>query len=104
MGKLGAGIGGLGMQQAALGEAAQGLQANDINMLLGLGGLQQQQNQAGLSGGLQTFLAGQQQPFAEVGFYPIYLEEPSTSSTLQTVTSPDPSLVRRTCHWHLRTN
>jgi hypothetical protein len=94
MGKLGVGIGGLGMQQAALGEAAQGLQANDINMLLGLGGLQQQQNQAGLSGELQTFLAGQQQPFAEVGFLSdIFRGVPSTSSTLQTVTSPDPSLV-----------
>ena len=94
MGKLGAGIGGLGMQQAALGEAAQGLMGKDINMLLGLGGLQQQQNQAVLSGGLQSFLAGQSQPFKEVGFLSdIFRGVPSTSSTLQTVTSPDPSLV-----------
>ena len=93
MGKLGAGIGGLGMQQAALGEAAQGLMGKDINMLLGLGGLQQQQDQAVLSGGLQSFLAGQQQPFAEVGFLSdIFRGVPSTSSTLQTVTTPDPNL------------
>ena len=55
MGKLGVGIGGLGMQQAALGEAAQGLMGKDINMLLSLGGLKQQQDQAILSGGLQSF-------------------------------------------------
>ena len=72
MGKLGAGVGGLGMQQASLGEAAQGLMGKDINMLLGLGGLQQQQDQAIMSGGLQSFLAGQQQPFTEVGFYLTY--------------------------------
>jgi len=94
MGKLGAGIGGLGMQQAALGEAAQGLMGKDINMLLGLGGLQQQQDQAILSGGLQSFLAGQQQPFLETGFLSdIFRGIPSTSSTIQTTTRPDPSLV-----------
>ena len=94
MGKLGVGIGGLGMQQAALGEAAQGLMGKDINMLLGLGGLQQQQNQAILSGGLQSFLAGQQQPFTEVGFLSdIFRGVPSTSSTITSVSKPDPSLV-----------
>ena len=78
----------------SLGEAAQGLMGKDINMLLGLGGLQQQQNQAVLSGGLQSFLAGQSQPFKEVGFLSdIFRGVPSSSSTLQTVTSPDPSLV-----------
>jgi len=94
MGKLGAGIGGLGMQQASLGEAAQGLMGKDVNMLLGLGGLQQQQDQAVMSGGLQSFLAGQQQPFTEVGFLSdIFRGVPSTSSTLQTTTTPDPSLI-----------
>ena len=94
MGKLGVGIGGLGMQQAALGEAAQGLMGKDVNMLLGLGGLQQQQNQAILSGGLQSFLAGQQQPFTEVGFLSdIFRGVPSTSSTITSVSKPDPSLV-----------
>ena len=52
MGKLG-GIGGLGMQQAPLVKQRQGLMCKDINMLLGRGGLQQQQNQAILSGGLR---------------------------------------------------
>jgi hypothetical protein len=94
MGKLGVGIGGLGMQQAALGEAAQGLMGKDINMLLGLGGLKQQQDQAILSGGLQSFLAGQQQPFTEVGFLSdIFRGVPSTSSTITSVSKPDPSLV-----------
>ena len=58
MGKLGVGIGGLGMQQALLVKRKrQGLMGKDINMLLGLGGLKQQQDQAILSGGLQSFLA-----------------------------------------------
>ena len=94
MGKLGAGIGGLGMQQAALGEAAQGLMGKDINMLLGLGGLQQQQDQAVLSGGLQSFLAGQSQPFKEVGFLSdIFRGVPSSGTTLTQTSTPDPSLI-----------
>lgn len=94
MGKLGAGVGGLGMQQASLGEAAQGLMGKDINMLLGLGGLQQQQDQAIMSGGLQSFLAGQQQPFTEVGFLSdIFRGVPSSGSTLQSTATPDPSLI-----------
>ena len=94
MGKLGAGIGGLGIQQASLGEAAQGLMGKDINMLLGLGGLQQQQDQAILSGGLQSFLAGQSQPFKEVGFLSdIFRGVPSSGTTITQTTAPDPSLI-----------
>ena len=94
MGKLGAGIGGLGIQQASLGEAAQGLMGKDINMLLGLGGLQQQQDQAILSGGLQSFLAGQSQPFKEVGFLSdIFRGVPSSGTTITQDTAPDPSLI-----------
>jgi len=94
MGKLGAGIGGLGIQQASLGEAAQGLMGKDVNMLLGLGGLQQQQDQAILSGGLQSFLAGQSQPFKEVGFLSdIFRGVPSSGTTLTQTSTPDPSLI-----------
>tara|TARA_Y100000114_G_scaffold40664_1_gene36160 strand:+ start:27 stop:1031 length:1005 start_codon:yes stop_codon:yes gene_type:complete len=94
MGKLGAGIGGLGMQQAALGEAAQGLMGKDINMLLGLGGLKQQQDQAMLSGELQSFLAGQSQPFKEVGFLSdIFRGVPSSGTTITQTSTPDPSLI-----------
>jgi len=94
MGKLGAGLGGLGLQQASLGEATQGLMGKDINMLLGLGGLQQQQDQAVLSGGLQTLLAAERQPFAEVGFLSdIFRGVPSTQTTLTTTSKPDPSLI-----------
>jgi len=94
MGKLGAGIGGLGIQQASLGEAAQGLMGKDINMLLGLGGLQQQQDQAVMSGGLQSFLAGQSQPFKEVGFLSdIFRGVPSSGTTLTQTSTPDPSLI-----------
>ena len=67
MGKLGAGIGGLGIQQASLGEAAQGLMGKDINMLLGPVTTATARS-SHLSGGLQSFLAGQSQPLKEVGF------------------------------------
>lgn len=94
LGKLGGGLGSLGLQQASLGEATQGLMGKDINMLLGLGGLQQQQDQAGLSGELQTLLASQRQPFAEVGFLSdIFRGVPSTQTTLTTTAKPDPSLI-----------
>jgi hypothetical protein len=91
-GQLGQGLGSLGMQQAALGEAAQTGQQRDINALLSLGGLQQQQAQSELDAYRNTMLQRQYEPYQRVSFMSdIFRGVPSTQTTLSSTTSPSPS-------------
>ena len=63
------GLGSLGMQQAKLGEAFQGLNINDLNTLAALGGQEQQQRQSELDAARQTQYQNVMQPFQQLGFY-----------------------------------
>ena len=75
---------------AGLGQMAQTTGVQDINTLLGIGGLQQQQAQTGLNIAQQNLLAQQQQPFQQVGFLSdIFQGVPALQQTTsQTITPP----------------
>jgi hypothetical protein len=63
------GLGSLGMQQAKLGEAFQGMNINDLNTLAAMGGQEQQQRQSELDAARQTQYQNVMQPFQQLGFY-----------------------------------
>ena len=85
-------FGKLGLQQAALGESAQGAQARDVQLLSQLGGMEQQQQQAELEAQRATDLERQYEPYQRIGFMSdIFRGAPSTTSTIQSTTSPSPS-------------
>jgi len=77
---------------AGLGQQAQGMGVQDINTLLGIGGLQQQQDQTGLNIGQQNVLAQQQLPFQQLGFLSdIFQGVPALQQTTSQTTTPPPS-------------
>ena len=100
-GQLGQGIGALGsnlaktgLSQAALGEMAQTGQQRDVNALMSLGGMEQQQAQAGFDAARATELERQYEPFQRLSFMSdIFRGVPSTSSTLTSQTAPSPSAI-----------
>ena len=82
----------VGLAQAGLGEAAQGLQAQDINQLLGLGGIEQAQAQAELDALYQTDQQRRFAPFQRIGFLSdIFRGVPTTQSTIASTTMAPPS-------------
>ena len=84
--------GALGQGIAGLGQLGQQMGVQDINTLLGVGGLQQQQTQQGLNIAQQNLLAQQQLPFQQVGFLSdIFQGVPALQSTYSTTTTPPPS-------------
>jgi len=84
--------GGLAQGIAGLGSQAQGMGVQDINTLLGIGGLQQQQDQTGLNIGQQNILGQQQLPFQQLGFLSdIFQGVPALQQTISQTTTPPPS-------------
>ena len=82
----------LGVSQAGLGQLGQQLGVQDINTLLGIGGLQQQQGQRGLDIARANELARQALPFQQVGFMSdIFRGVPALQQTSATTTRPGPS-------------
>ncbi len=61
-------VGGLGKQFGALGTTAQSQQLQDIQSLLGTGGMQQQLGQAQLEAERQNLLAQQQEPYRRYSY------------------------------------
>ena len=79
--------------QAGLGQAQQQLAGQDISQLLGIGSLQQRQQQAGFDIARANQLAQQALPFQQVGFMSdIFRGVPALQGTVQTTTAPGPSL------------
>lgn len=77
---------------SGLGQLGQQLGTQDINTLLGLGGMTQQQSQAQLDVARRNLLAQQALPFQQVGFMSdIFRGVPALQSTYQTSTTPPPS-------------
>tara|TARA_R110000796_G_scaffold104486_2_gene214357 strand:+ start:18 stop:1019 length:1002 start_codon:yes stop_codon:yes gene_type:complete len=91
-GQLGQGIGSLGMQQAKLGEAFQGLNLNDINTMSSFGGQEQQQRQAEMDAQRQTQYQNVMQPYQQLGFYSdIFQGMPTSQSTFTSQQQPSAS-------------
>ncbi len=93
-GSLGRGLGSLGMQQAQLGEAAQGLGFKDINMLSTMGGQEQTQQQAILDAQRQNQYQNIMAPYQQLGFYSdIYQGMPTAQQTFSQQQQPSPSAI-----------
>ena len=91
-GALGAQIGQMGTQTAALGQLGQQMGVQDINTLLGIGGLQQGQQQKGLDITRENLLAQQALPFQRVGFLSdIFRGVPALQQTVSRTSTPPPS-------------
>jgi hypothetical protein len=89
LGALAPQYGTFGAQQAQLGVTGQQLGTQDINTLLGLGSLGQQQAQTEFDVARQNVMQQMYEPYKRVGFLSdIYQGAPSTSSVVQTQTSP----------------
>ena len=82
----------LGVSQAGLGQLGQQMGVQDINTLLGIGGLQQQQGQRELDVERANQLAQQALPFQRIGFMSdIFRGVPALQQTYSTTTTPPPS-------------
>ena len=95
----GLGIGALGQQQAGfggqyagLGAQAQGMAGQDIQSLLGIGGMQRQREQQLLDMQRQNALQAMYEPYQRLGFYgDILAQAPSSSQVIPTATAPNVS-------------
>ena len=91
-GQLGQTVAGLGVQTAGLGQLGQQMGVQDVNTLLGIGGLQQQQGQRQLDIDRANILAEQSLPFQQVGFMSdIFRGVPALQQTFSKTTTPPPS-------------
>lgn len=83
----------LGVSQAGLGQLGQQMGVQDINTLLGIGGLQQQQTQKEFDVARANDLAQQALPYQQVGFMSdIFRGVPALQSTYSTTSRPGPSM------------
>jgi len=91
-GQLGQTQGQLGQAQAGLGQMEQQMGVQDVNSLLGIGGLQQQDAQQDLDVARANDLAQQNLPYQQVGFMSdVFRGVPALSQTTSTTTTPPPS-------------
>ena len=91
-GQLGQTVGQLGTATAGLGQLGQQMGVQDVNTLLGIGGLQQQQGQRQLDINRANILAEQALPYQQIGFMSdIFRGVPALQQTYSTTTSPGPS-------------
>ena len=82
----------LGVSQAGLGQLGQQMGVQDINTLLGIGGLQQQQGQKELDVERANLLAEQALPYQQIGFMSdIFRGVPSLQQTFSSTSRPGPS-------------
>lgn len=82
----------LGVSQAGLGQLGQQMGVQDINTLLGIGGLQQGQTQKEFDVARANDLAQQALPFQRIGFMSdIFRGVPALQQTYSTTTTPPPS-------------
>jgi hypothetical protein len=93
-GQLGQGIGQLGVQQAALGEAAQAAAQRDVNALFNVGALEQAQRQSEYDVQRAAAIEEAYEPFQRFSYMSDILRGiPSTSSTLTARSVPTPNPV-----------
>lgn len=91
-GQLGQGLSGMGVQQAAIGQAAQELGQRDVQMLSGLGTMQQQAEQNRLEALRATGLQQAMTPYQQLSFLSdIYKGAPGTQMSLTSTSAPSTS-------------
>lgn len=92
LGNLGGSMGQLGVQQGALGQTLQGLGAADVQLMAGIGSMEQQNAQAQLDAIRATQLQESMLPFQQLGFVSdIYRGAPTTQMALTSQTAPTAS-------------
>lgn len=92
LGQLGSGMGQLGTQYGAIGEATQQLGAADTNLLMGVGGLEQQNAQAQLDAMRATATQAEMSPYQQLGFVSdIYRGAPTSQMSLTSQSAPSAS-------------
>ena len=86
-GQLGQATSGISGAMAGLGGQAQAMGQSDVNQLMGIGGLQQQLAQAGMTAGYQNQLNQQMAPYNQLGWGANLLQTlaPGTGATQQTI-------------------
>ena len=86
-GQLGQATSGIAGAMAGLGGQAQAMGQSDVNQLMGIGGLQQQLAQAGMTAGYQNQLNQQMAPYNQLGWGANLLQTlaPGTGPTAQTI-------------------
>jgi hypothetical protein len=89
-------LGNMGVQQAALGEAAQRLGQSDVNFLYNIGQQQQQFNQAQLDAERNTALQRAYEPYQRLGFLSdIYKGAPTSQQSITAATAPTASTAQQ---------
>lgn len=89
-------LGNLGVQQAAMGEAAQRLGQQDVNFLYNIGAQQQAQQQREIDALRNTQLQQAYEPYQRLGFLSdIYKGAPSTQQSITAATAPTASTVQQ---------
>lgn len=92
LGSLGGQMGQLGVQQGALGQTMQGLGAADVQLMAGIGGIEQQNAQAQLDAIRATQMQETMLPYQQLGFVSdIYRGAPTTQMALTSQTAPSAS-------------
>ena len=92
LGSLGGQMGQLGVQQGALGQTMQGLGSADVQLMAGIGGLEQQNAQAQLDAIRATQTQEAMMPYQQLGFVSdIYRGAPTTQMALTSQTAPSAS-------------
>ena len=88
---IGQGIAGLGQQMVGIGQAGQQLAANDVNSMLGIGGMQQQLDQAQMDAQRANQFQQTMQPFQQLAYASDIIQGlPSGQTTTQL--QPGPSI------------
>ena len=88
---IGQGIAGLGQQMVGIGQAGQQLAANDVNSMLGIGGMQQQLDQAQMDAQRANQFQQTMQPFQQLAYASDIIQGlPSGQTTTQL--QPGPSV------------
>ena len=91
-GALGQTVGQLGTATAGLGQLGQQMGVQDVNSLLGVGALQQGQDQKSLDVARANTLAQQALPYQQVGFMSdLFRGVPALQQTYSTSTTPGPN-------------
>ena len=92
LGSLGTQQANIGMQQAALGQQAQGMSQQDTNFLFNLGSAQQKQAQGELDASRQNELQQNMQPYQQLGFLSdIYKGAPTSQMGITSASTPTQS-------------
>jgi hypothetical protein len=92
LGQAGAQMAQTGMQQASLGQAAQQMGQADVNMMMGIGAMEQANEQAQIDAIRATTMAETMAPYQQLAFVSdMYRGAPSTQSSLIGTSQPSAS-------------